>query len=200
LRLGFRAAAATALAAAACLYYVALLQPIEGRRNQILGDADKSQQVVESARRSRKMHTDLRSALAELQRRGAATRQRIPEHAGENEFLQFLSHSAKESGLEIGDYQPQGIAQKETHSELRIRVKCHGKFVALCGLLGQLQQQQRLIAIESLSVDSDLGSDEHAADMTLVLFFGLKAEIGAEAKSKPGAQAHRTIRQRGRDA
>lgn len=179
LKVGFHLAAAVALLVAAALYYSLAVQPLAASRKEKLAQVDRLERMQHAAANARRTRAELRQSLQALQERGAAMQRRIPKAADEHEFLRHLTHVSQAAGLEIADYRRQGVTERETHSELRIGLKCRGSHRALCRVLFELQAQGRILSVEKMTVSSDLATDRHAIELTIVLFYGLRAEAAA---------------------
>lgn len=174
LRVGVHAAAAAALLLGAAIYYAFAARPLMIGRQQRLADTQRLEAMQQAVASARGTQIELRTTLANIQRREAELVRRIPLLADEHELLHALTQAAQEAGLHVVDYRREGVADEATHSTLRIGVKCRGSYVALCAVLDRLQNLQRLVIIENLNVTSDMASDDQAIVMTIVLFYGLK--------------------------
>lgn len=175
-RLSVHLGALLALLICGVVYSVLIIRPQEVARQELADQTQRLESLRQAALASRSTEMDLRTTLARIEEREAHLRSTIPAAADEHEVLQAVTQAADETGLQIVDYQRTGIVDEQTHSSLRLDVKCRGEYAPMCHFIDRIRNLDRLILVERLRVTSDLASAQHDFTISLMFVYGLKPD------------------------
>jgi Tfp pilus assembly protein PilO len=122
---------------------------------------------------SQKLHEDTTAA----RRHTESMQARLPATAEETQFLQQLSELATNCHLDLGDFRPGSVLDRNSYKELDLRIRARGHYGRLCQFLSELSQLPRFVRVSHLSIaaPSEHGGDCDV-DLQLYLAFGFKLD------------------------
>ncbi|WP_162006577.1 type IV pilus inner membrane component PilO [Roseimaritima sediminicola] len=116
------------------------------------------------------------AALAAARQREQQVHRRIPDQAGEIQFLDQLTQLAQQSGLQIRDYRPGARHQHPTHQETELVLRLEGSYEGLCQFAAGLQRLPRMCRIGNLSLTApQAGKSSMAMELRITLAHSLQA-------------------------
>ena len=139
--------------------------------SQFLSTADD----IESVNRQ------LSGELSEMEARLVSLKEQIPDSPCEADFLAQLTELAQQTGLNIRDYRPGSIVQKENYKALEVKLSAEGTYPSICRALDQLQNLPRLCRITNLKVAApNASTKKYPLEMTLQIYFAPLEEFASE--------------------
>lgn len=117
-------------------------------------------------------HRVLAQREVDLEQRMAAARAKIPEQAGESEFLAQLTNLALQSGLSIRDYTPGPATRLAEHHMVEVEVSAEGDHAGLCQFLNGLPELSRLCRLTELDIETPKsGESRYPIQLKMQIFF-----------------------------
>lgn len=146
--------------------------PAEAALATLDREIDDARKFLSHGERLREESDELHKHLAEMEEQFEAAVTRIPDAAGETEFLGQISELASRSGIEILDYRPGEVVERERYNEIQITVAAEASYVSLCRFLHGLKGLDRLCQIVTLNVtESSNTTGVYPVNMTVAVFF-----------------------------
>jgi len=129
---------------------------------------------VEPASRLRKIRAELvqlegqwKAAEARLQEES----RRVPPEPRESEFLKDMLQVAKQTGLDLRDYQPATPVTMGGSRQLPIRLSGAADYRAICRFLDGVSRLPRLTTIEKLEISATPPGAPYPVAMTVAVYF-----------------------------
>jgi type IV pilus assembly protein PilO len=123
----------------------------------------------------REHHEKVSATLAEVTRRIAKVRQRVPQHADAGEFLKEVTRIAGEEQVTLKNFQPGQPASKKGYAEIEVTLLGDGSFESVCTFFDRLTKLNRLSKVKSLTISTRDPQTEYPMEVTLVIYFGLES-------------------------
>jgi Tfp pilus assembly protein PilO len=94
----------------------------------------------------------LDAALRSNQSAFDTLRMRLPQSPGMGDFLANLDRTARNNGLELSTVQPGSVVREEWCVRTPVSFTCRGAFANLHTFLFQLENMERLVRVEELTI------------------------------------------------
>ena len=107
---------------------------------------------------------------------------RIPNVPRESDFLGQITTLAKEVGVEIINYHPGQISQKDEYHEMSLTITSQGNYDGVCNFLHRLHSLPRLSRANKLSILPVADRNTISLDMTLTIYFSPASELASVTK------------------
>lgn len=174
------AAATLVVMAAICL---AAYYPLGNRFRDVQAQAGELRDLVERTSEIARKHQALEERLTKSRQAAAELLERMPAAPRESDFLAQVSQLAERTGIEVADYHPGPVEQRENHHEMEVRVSTRGAYDALCRFLEQVDRLPRLSRLTQLEIlvpgataapaspTASAGANKLAVEMTYRIYF-----------------------------
>lgn len=127
-------------------------------------------------------HQRLTQILEEADQKIKSLLDRIPNVARESDFLGQITTLAKEVGVEIMDYHPGQISEKDDYHEMTLTLTSQGSYEGVCNFLHRLHNLPRLSRANKMSVLPVFDGNTCSLDMTLTIYFSPNSQLASAAK------------------
>jgi Tfp pilus assembly protein PilO len=138
------------------------------------------------------------TALTESERRRAATAQqieglrkvlvpftkRIPEHAGQNELVQYVMAHVRQSPVKLVDLKPTKTRELGPFDNIGLRLQFDASYEDLDAFLGWVENDHRLLRVDSLKVEP---TKDHALLNVQLDLLSLAEKEKNNLSERPGA-------------
>jgi len=169
------------LAGAAVLCLVAgagwmfVLAPLAEQASSLARHEAELREAIRAAPKTRADNERMLAQLAEAQAKLAALVARVPETAREAEFLEQLTEAARAAGVEIRDFRPGAVRDRQRCRELEVHLVAEGDFQSIGRWLHAIGNLPRLTRTHHLTVTGPpSNSNRGAVSLTLAVLFGAK--------------------------
>ncbi len=152
-------AAATAISVLVFGYFV--YRPLSNSAAEVERNWIDNAALLSSKDEIQQTRSRLRKTLADNERSLTDLNARIPETAEQADFLGLLAESAEQAGIEIQDFRPMRMIEKDYHHEFEVHVVGEGEYTGLCHFLDKLRQLSRLNRVQSLTINAREPVSEH---------------------------------------
>ncbi|HEX3598547.1 MAG TPA: type 4a pilus biogenesis protein PilO [Lacipirellulaceae bacterium] len=156
--------------------YSFLHAPALNRIAETSAQIDELLQSVKNATVIREQHRIVSAKLQEVTTRIANVQRRVPQNADAGEFLDQLSHVAKDEQLAIKEFHPEKQEAKNGYAEMQVTLKGEGSFKGICAFMDRLNKLARLSKVKDLLLMTDDSGSEYPLSATLVIYFGLRGD------------------------
>lgn len=167
----------------ACAGYWFACRPVRDDRDEALARSVKIAELLGEADHLRAQHAEVTKSLAEAHRREEELLARVPDEAGEAEFLGQVSRLAKDVGMGLSDYHPGPVQPRGDCSTMEVALTCQGNYDSLCRFLDGLGRLPRLVHLGRLEIHAPEGDARRTALAKLVIYFGVKLRDASVARS-----------------
>jgi hypothetical protein len=117
-------------------------------------------------------HVESSSRLGVLEAHLTELETRIPEAAGESDFLAQLAQLASRSKVQIHDYRPGAVVDRGSYNDMEISFSANGRYESICRFLAGLESLERLCKVTGLDVASVDDPDQpYPFEVTLSIYF-----------------------------
>jgi Tfp pilus assembly protein PilO len=162
--------------------YVAIVLPIHGETARIHSEVSACKHLIQTTSQITVERQRLERQLAENQQALADLQLMIPSAPHEAEFLAQVCELAHRIGLEVTDYHPGAVQERETYQELEVKFSGRGEYEAICRFLHQTDEIPRLCRLVHFELTAGEGDKPLACDFTYHIFFIPSAESAAPKK------------------
>lgn len=170
------AGAGCTLAAAGAVWGLVCL-PLQASNTETRQQLDAALVLVHDSREIRKTFDETRAEYDRTSRELVQLRQRIPQSAGESEFLREAAALASTVGVSITEFHPGRGSAGDLCQRMDVRMKARGEYTGACRFLSGLNELTRLCRTKSVKVTAD-GATEglYHLELSLEIFYGLEAQ------------------------
>ena len=155
-------------------FYFFLHEPWQEEISQVRSEEFEEQQKILNVENFMNAHRDMNEFSQETAKHQEIAKKAMPEELEQGEFLEFLQRLALGKQIELVGVVPQKESQERNVTVLPVQVKLKCNYFQLLDFLQGLQQGERLVVINSLTVKQ--GKDREDA---------LTAELGLSIFSVP---------------
>jgi len=151
--------------------YLVVFRPVLGQIEVVHEEATKLRDLIQRAPEIATRQQTLTVELANSQKAETELTKRIPAAPRESDFLHQISQLADQIGLQVTDYRPGVIDQRENHHEMEVKVNTRGNYESLCKFLKQIDHLPRLCRLTQLDVNTDVKDQDLNVDMSFRIYF-----------------------------
>lgn len=172
----------TAGVAAMATIYAALILPIQGETSRIHLEVNGCKDLIQSTSQLTVERQRLERQLAQKRQALADFQLRIPPTPHEAEFLAQVCELAHRVGVEVTDYHPGAVRQRETYQELEVKFSGRGDYEAICRFLHQTEEIPRLCRLVQFELSAGEADQLLTCHFTYHIFFIPSADAEAAKK------------------
>lgn len=174
--------------------YFFLIAPVQGRIDELVKKRTQLTTEVNQARAQVAEIERFRRETAELEKRLALLKDRLPSEKETPTLYRALSTAAEQSGLGVALFQPKEARPKDVVNEIPIIVTAQGSYHQLAKFFERVAGLPRVVTVNDFKM-TGLGKakDSMKADLTLATYMyrgtppAPPANPGAQPASKPAA-------------
>lgn len=175
---GYAAIAAVALA----VLYWGVFLPIQHETARITSQVDEFKDLIQTTSQITVRRQRLEQELAAKEEAVAQLLRRVPPAPHETEFLAQVCELAHRTGVEVTDYHPGTVEQRENYQELEVKFSGRGEYAALCRFLHHAEEIPRLCRLVQLEMSAGETGQPLACDFVYRIFFAPPAESESSKK------------------
>jgi Tfp pilus assembly protein PilO len=160
------------------LSYQLLLDPLAQQAAEHERRAAELEESLRAAPKTRAENERMQAQVSEARARLERLLALVPETTREAEFLELLTESAHEAGVEIRDFRPGTARARDRYHQLEVQVAAEGDFQSFSRWLHQIGKLPRLTRTQNLTITSAPAGQgrQCVLTMTLAVFFGAKTD------------------------
>lgn len=162
--------------------YAAIVLPIHAETARIHSEAAACKDLIQTTSQITVERQRLERQLADKQQILANLQRRIPPAPHEAEFLAQVCELAHRVGVEVTDYHPGAVQQRETYQELEVKFSGRGDYEAVCRFLHQTEEIPRLCRLVHFDLNAGEGDKPLTCDFTYHIYFIPSADAGTLKK------------------
>ena len=140
------------------------------------------QNALRQAPRIRRQHGRLNKQVQEMEDRLERIRRRVPQDAGESEFVSALTATAEEVGIVISTFKPALPEQKSGYWQINITVNGLANYESVCRFVDSVHAFSRLAKVVGLKISNTDSSGQgiYPVTLTVAIFYDLASEAGGD--------------------
>ncbi len=171
------------IAAAGCgLMLKAVVIPLTQENADVVSQEQDLRKVLDLESTVIRENQRLNKVLDEADQKIQSLLDRIPNVARESDFLGQITTLAKDVGVEIIDYHPGTISEKEEYHEMSLSMTSQGSYEGVCNFLNRLHSLPRLSRANKLSILPVADGLTYSLDMTLTIYFSPTSALASVPK------------------
>lgn len=116
-------------------------------------------------------HSQLKARLAELQKRSATIRKRMPSRSPAQDFIERATQLAGLCDLDMEMCTASAPQAASTHSQVEVTCRLRGRYASICRYLAAIDQTAQVSRISRLEVSSGNDSDAYPAQVVFQLYY-----------------------------
>jgi type IV pilus assembly protein PilO len=179
---GFALLAVAALAAYYYVYEAPIRTELAAKQRQI----DALHVEINRGRAIAQKLQEFQSEVGDLEARLEGLKAVLPEQKDVGDLLRRIQTLATQSSLDILQFRPQAVVQKQMHAEWPISLHLEGTYHDLGLFFDKVSKVPRIINVSNINVKARAGSDtDRAATMTATCL--ATTFVMVEPKPAPGA-------------
>lgn len=162
--------------------YFAVFYPFNVQHHAVRLEANELRELIKKASEFNEKKQSLSTQLSKSEKAEADLAKRIPAAPRESDFLSQFCELAERMGLEVADYHPGIIDQRENHQEMEVHINTSGEYEALGKFLQEIDHLPRLCRLTQLDVGTDSTGGKLHAEMLFRIYFAPPNAVPVAAK------------------
>ncbi|MEM8945440.1 MAG: type 4a pilus biogenesis protein PilO [Planctomycetota bacterium] len=159
---------ATALTIGA--FYGFVYQPLLRKQKDHASRTEQLDQLLLKQGSEAGEYSRLRRQLDAMRKSVSDLHHELAEDQSDQSLLAAIQGVAKESDLQVLDFQ---IGEKQsfaTHSLTEVEFQCHGSYASICGFIQQAEQITKIAKLSNIEMQSRTNSLRYPIQLTFVLY------------------------------
>ncbi|MDB5388211.1 MAG: hypothetical protein JWM11_3857 [Planctomycetaceae bacterium] len=162
--------------------YFAAFYPFNVQHSAVQAEVYELQELIRQASELSEKEHALAAKLTISENAAVDLARRIPAAPRESDYLSQFCELAEKTGLEVADYHPGIIEQRENHHEMEVHISTHGEYQSIGKFLQKIDHLPRLCRLTQLDVGTDVAGSKLHAEMRFRIYFAPPATPDAAKK------------------
>jgi Tfp pilus assembly protein PilO len=151
--------------------YFATFYSFNVQHSAVQTEATELRELIRQASEFNEQQQALTTQLTKSEQAAADLTRRIPSAPRESDFLSQFCELAERTGIEVADYRPGMIDQRENHHEMEVQISTSGEYAALGKFLQEIDHIPRLCRLTQLDVGTEPTGSKLRAEMLFRIYF-----------------------------
>ena len=163
-----------------------VLKPLNEKHQTARQQVSEIDTILERTSEFAEENASLVEKMKSIQSRADLINDRIPASPKEAEFLQPATTAAKQTNIEILDYNRGETDSVGDYAELHVHFTIQGGYEDLCEFISRVENLPRISRVNQVKMETDSRSDIYPIDLSLILFFTRDAPLERLARAPDG--------------